>query len=85
MSSALADPGPEGEVGLVDELGDDPPEDQARRVPDPLDVLSERGEVGLGGIGARGARRLGAGQLDQPRRFEVGEGHEADRILAGGE
>ena len=56
---ALAD----GEHPLVHELADDPPEHEARRVPDPLGVEAERGKEPLGGIG-RGVRGGGeAGEL----------------------
>ena len=52
---ALAD----GEARLVDELGDDAPEHEARRVADPRGAQAERGEERLDALGGerRGARR----------------------------
>src|SRR4029450_13245073 len=39
------------EASLVDELAGDPPEHQPGSVADPLDVLAERSEERLGGLG----------------------------------
>src|SRR5918994_1305211 len=77
-----ADSLPDGEAGLVYELGDDPPQDEAGGVAEhALDVLAEAREVAAGGaedirVGSRRRR-----DLDRARLRQVGERNPVDRRL----
>jgi len=60
-----ADPLAKCERSLVDELADDPAENEARSVVDPFDVLAAIRKEPLRGVRTGVGRGRGAGQLDQ--------------------
>src|SRR5665809_163481 len=71
----------EREGGLVDELADDPPEHEPRRVADPLDVLSEptrlrRISYAVFCLKKKKLQRPVASEVETPRRRNVSARYE---------
>ena len=73
MSSAAPTPSPSAKHASLTSCADDPPEHEAGRVADPLDVAAERGEERLGRARRRARGRRAARELDQTAERHGGE------------